>query len=352
MEQNFLVLNDFSLNKTSELHITFTISGKVYAMPAEKIIEIVQLPALTLLEKVPEYIVGLLNLRGSIIGVVDLSMILGFQRKTYSPECQVIILSANDKKIGIITDSVKDVIQYEKKFLEPLPYISKEHIVSGIYKDDSTLIAFLDLDKIINIVETFEIDEAQAKAISDSSELLFSADKVSVEKFKKRALKLQKELRNEVGSLNYQEDYFISFGLNEESYCLNLKYVREITKLKNVNLTKVPCVPDFIVGIINLRGDFITIVDIKKFLNIPKTGITEKTKIIVIRTENIQIGLVVDDVFGIQNIPNEKLNHNIQTKYEKNKFTSAEIMFNDRVMSVFDLKKFLEDERLYIEDAV
>jgi len=84
----------------------------------------------------------------------------------------------------------------------------------------------------------------------------------------------------------------------------------------------------------------------------PYASPTEKTKIIVIRTENIQIGLVIDDIFGIQNITNEKLNHNIQSKYEKNKFTSSEVMFNNKVMCVFDLKKFLEDERLYIEEAV
>lgn len=353
MEQNFLTLSDFSLKKTSELFITFNLSEKVYAIPAEKIIEIVQLPALTLLEKAPDYIAGLLNIRGSIISVIDLSKILGFKNKTYSPECQILILNAGDKKAGIIIDSVKDVIQFETKLLEPLPYASKEHFISGIYKDENGLIAFLDLDKAVkNIIETVEVNDIQIKEIDDDFAGLFPVDKISKEKFAKRALKLQKELRNEVDSLNYQEDSFISFCLNEEIYCINLKYVKEITKLKHVSLTNVPCVPDFITGIINLRGDFITIVDIKKFLNIPKTNITEKTKIIVIRTESIQIGLLVDDVFGIENIPGDKLNHSIQSKYEKNKFTSAEIMINNKVMCVFDLKKFLEDERLFIEDAV
>ena len=359
MEHNFLTVSDSPANKTSELYITFNLSEKVYAIPADKIIEIIQLPALTLLEKVPDYILGLLNLRGSILSVIDLSMILGFHRKVYSAECQILILNANDKKIGIIIDAVKDVIQFEKKLLEPLPYASKEHIVTGIYKDDTSLIAFLDLDKIVKNIEVVEIDETrigsewplQTHELHDTPSL-FPVDKVSVEKFAKRALNLQKELRDETDSLNYQEDYFISFSLNEENYCINLKFVKEITKLKHINLTKVPCVPDFITGIINLRGDFITIVDIKKFLNIPKTDITEKTKIIVIRTESIQIGILVDDVFGIENIPNEKLNHNVQSKYEKNNFTSAEIMFNNKVMCVFDLKKFLEDERLFIEDAV
>ncbi len=360
MEQNFLTISDISVNKNSELYITFNLSEKVYAISAEKIIEIVQLPALTLLEKMPDFIVGLLNLRGSIVSVIDLSMILGFNRKTYSSDCQVIILNVNDKKIGIIIDSVKDVIQFEKKLLDPVPYSSKEHIITGVYKDDAGLIAFLDFDKIVKNVEAVQITEEQASKAyqneireTDFDNLgLFSIDKASAEKFTKRALKLQKEIRDGTDSLNYQEDYFISFSLKQENYCINLKFVREITKLKHVNLTKLPCVPAFIIGIINLRGDFITIVDIKEFLNIPKTEITEKTKIIVIKTDNIQIGILVDDVFGIENIPNEKLTHNMQIKYEKNNFTSAEIMLNYKVMCVFDIKKFLEDERLFIEDAV
>jgi purine-binding chemotaxis protein CheW len=353
MEQSFLTLSDFSLNdKSSELFITFGFSEKTYALPAEKIIEIVQLPALTLLEKTPDYIIGLLNLRGTIISVVDLSMILGFERKFYSSDCQVLILNANDKKIGVIVDSVKDVIQFEKKHLEPLPYFSKDHAVSGIFKDDNGLVAFLDFDKIAKHIEAINIDEVEIHTSPEKAANLFPVDQASIDKFAKRALKLQKELRIETDSLNYQEDYYISFALNEEIYCINLKYVREITKLKNVSLTKVPCVPEFITGIINLRGDFITIIDIKKFLNVPKTNITEKTKIIVIKTESIQIGLLVDDVFGIKNIRHEKLNHNAQSKYEKNKYTSAEIMVNNKVMCVFDLEKFLEDERLYIEDAV
>ncbi|GEM_PF-603575 len=355
MEQNFLTLSDFSPNKTAELYINFSLSGKNYAIPAEKIIEIVQLPALTTLEKVPEYIVGLLNLRGNIISVIDLSIILGLPRKKYSTDQQILIVDIEDKKTGIIVDSVEDVISFEKKFLEPLPYTSKENLVIGIYKSESCMIAFLDLSKVTQHIKSFEINEdellEQNGSVFDITGL-FPVDEISQEKFIKRAVALQKELRDSTDKLNYREDYFISFCLNEEIYCINLKYVKEITKLKLVSLTKVPCVPDFIAGIINLRGDFITIVDIRKFLNIPMTATSDKTKIIVIKTENIQIGILVDEVFGIEKIPQQDLNHIIQSKYEKNKFTSAEIMFNNKIMCVFDMKKFLEDERLFIEEAV
>ena len=182
---------------------------------------------------------------------------------------------------------------------------------------------------------------------------MFPKDKLSQEKFKKRAVNLQKELKIETDKDFYKENRFVSFSLNNEKYCISLKYVREFRKYKLVSLTPVPCVPEFVKGIINLRGEFITVIDIKSFLQIPESKITDKTKIIVINSSDLQLGLVVDDVFDIVNMSAEKLSHNTTSKFDNNKCTSVEVILEDGgIMSVFDLEKFLEDEKLYIEDAV
>ncbi|OGI23122.1 MAG: hypothetical protein A2287_02450 [Candidatus Melainabacteria bacterium RIFOXYA12_FULL_32_12] len=353
MEKNFLTINDLSSKKSSELYMTFALSEKVYAIPAEKIIEIVQLPALNILEKVPEYIVGVMNLRGKIISVIDLRKFLGIPQADYTPEHQVLIINTNEKIIGIIVDSVNDVIQYDKEFLEPLPYHSSEKFISGIYKSSDYLVAFLDLDIVVNNIEAIKVDNLDFKAPTYVSADLFSKDKLSQEKFKKRAINLQKELKIETDKDFSQENRFVSFSLNNEKYCISLKYVREFRKFKLVSLIPVPCVPEFIKGIINLRGEFITVVDIRSFLQISDSKITDKTKIIVIKSSDLQLGLVVDDVFDIVNLPVEKLSHNTTSKFDKNKYTSIEVILEDGgIMSVFDLEKFLEDEKLYIEDAV
>jgi chemotaxis signal transduction protein len=67
----------------------------------------------------------------------------------------------------------------------------------------------------------------------------------------------------------------------------------------------------------------------------------------------LRIGLLVDDVFDIVNIPAEKLSHNNSSKFEGNKYTPSEVILDDGgVMSVLDLEKFVEDESLFVEDAV
>ncbi len=337
----------------AELFLIFTLSDKTYAIAAEKVMEIVQLPALTVVERLPDHIVGLLNLRGQIISVIDPSKLLGIEQNEYRTDFQVLIVNCRDTTIGIVVHSVNEVVQLDRNQLEPLPYKPVEKIVSGIYKHENRLVAFFDINAVLQHAGTVDLNELEIKneltAITDN----FPTDEVSRRKFLARAEKLQREIRSVTDDLQFQENYFISFCLNNETYCINLKFVKEITKLKLVNLAPVPCVPEFITGIINLRGEFITILDIKHFLDIAKTTTSEKTKIIVLKISDIQMGILVDEVFGIENIPNEKMNLNVQNKYEKSKYTSAEVLLpNNKVMSVFDIKKFIEDERLFIEESI
>ncbi len=354
MIENFINSNQLVKHKKySELFLIFNLSEKAYAVSAEKIVEILQLPALTVVEKFPDHVAGLLNLRGQVILVIDPGKLLGFEQRKYTTDHQVLIIQCNDRKIGIIVDSVSNVIQLDRDNLEPLPYKPKEKIISGIYKYENNLIAFLNTDSILENIENISPEGTETQNNTSIINNHFATDEISKTKFLKRAEKLQKEIRGTQDSLNYQENYFISFCLNKEIYCINLKHVREITKLKLVNLVPIPCVPGFIMGIINLRGEFITLVDIKYFLNIPETPLSDKTKIIVVKISDIQIGILVDEVFNIENISSEKMNLNSQTKYEKSKYTSAEVMLsNNKIMSILDLKKFIDDERLFIEDSI
>jgi len=350
------LLNSSQLIKSknqAELFLVFSLSNKTYAIPAEQVVEIIQLPALTVVEKAPDYMIGLLNLRGQIISVVDPAKLLGLEQKTYTIDHQVLIVNCNGKQIGVIVNSVSAVVQLDRDKLEPLPYNPREKIISGIYKYQNDLVAFLNINSLLENIENLEEERSKTQGNADIINNYFPSDETSKIKFLQRAEKLSKELVNVINNLNYQENYFSSFCLNKEIYCINLKYVKEITKIKLVNLAPVPCVPEFIAGIINLRGEFITLVDIKHFLNIQKTAISENTKIIVVKIPDMQLGILVDDVFNIENISTDRMNLNVQTKYEKHKYTSAEVLLpNNQVMNIFDTRKFLEDEQLFVDDSI
>jgi len=354
MDTKFLTVTNYALAENSDLYMTFNITGKTYALPAEQIYEVVQLPALYLPEKAPDYVVGLLNLRGHIISVIDLCKFLGIPPKMYSTEHQVLIINSHGRTFGIIVDSVDNVIQLNSTSFEPLPYKSEERFISGVYKDSEKLVALIDLNIIVNCIETFHSEEMLSNnVIPTSTPDLFPKDELSVEKFKKRAANLQKEIKVDTEKINFQENRFVSFSLHGEIFCISLKYVKVFCKLSSVTMTSIPCVPEFIVGLISLRGEFITIIDLKSFLQIPKSENTEKTKIIVVKASNLQVGLLVDEVFDIANIPAERIRHYNSTKFEKHAYSSGEVILPEGgVMSILDLEKLLGDERILVEDAV
>ena len=86
MKNGYLKINQISLEKASELYMPFDLSEKIYAIPAVQIVESIQLPFLTEMEKAPDYVIGMMNLRGKIISVIDLRKFLGLQQKNYSAD--------------------------------------------------------------------------------------------------------------------------------------------------------------------------------------------------------------------------------------------------------------------------
>jgi purine-binding chemotaxis protein CheW len=92
----------------------------------------------------------------------------------------------------------------------------------------------------------------------------------------------------------------VEFILGSESYGIQSEFVREVYPLKD--FTPLPGVPSFVVGIVNIRGQLIPIVDLKKFFNLTEKGLGELNKLIIIRNENMEFGILADTVNGTKQI--------------------------------------------------
>lgn len=357
MNNNFLSIHNFSSHQTAELYMTFSLAKKKYALPATQIVEIIQLPALYAVERLPSHIIGLLNLRGNIISVVDIRKILGITQSPFTVDHQILIININGNLVGLVSDSVCDVIPVDGNEIQELPYKTEDRYISGVVKGDNQLVAVLNLDSIFKDFDAFDFSHLNSieleSSVAEPALELFPDDELSLEKLKKRAFNLQNELKVDLGKNDYDQNRFVSFSLNNEIFCISLKFVKEFCKLKMLALTPVPCVPEFIMGLVNFRGDFITIVDVKSFLNIRKTNLTDKSKIIVLKSPNLKVGLIVDEVFDIVNIPAEMISRSGNIKYERSNYCMAEVIRNDgTVMSILDLESLIVDEKFYVEDAI
>lgn len=120
----------------------------------------------------------------------------------------------------------------------------------------------------------------------------------AAEILKTRASVLAKETSDTEVSLASIE--VVEFHLSHESYAVEAKYVQATSPLKQ--LTPLPCTPSFVLGIVNLRGRILTIIDIKKFFDLPERGITDLNKVIVLKSDDVTLGILADEVVGTQTI--------------------------------------------------
>ena len=121
-----------------------------------------------------------------------------------------------------------------------------------------------------------------------------------------------------------QEDkiYVVKFMLSGEVYCIEADFVKEVLPL--VELTVVPCTPPFVVGVISIRGQIFTVLNLKKVFNLVERGISEFKKVIIIQFEDISFGIVADTILDSKYILRSRINSApYSVKNQKNQYISG-----------------------------
>jgi purine-binding chemotaxis protein CheW len=110
--------------------------------------------------------------------------------------------------------------------------------------------------------------------------------------------------KEQLSTENYQ-DQIISFKVGDEEYGLEILSVREVIRIKEI--TKLPKAPDFVTGVINLRGDVIPIIDLRKKFGLSFREYSEMTRVIVVEVERKLMGMVVDSVSHVIRIGQDQI---------------------------------------------
>jgi purine-binding chemotaxis protein CheW len=135
----------------------------------------------------------------------------------------------------------------------------------------------------------------------------------------------------------------VSFNIGNEEFGVDILYVQEINRM--LQITKVPNAPDFVEGVINLRGRVIPVIDLRCKLGMPKKEADKNTRIIVIEVKGITVGFIVDAVKEVLRIPAEiteappALVSGINSEFIK-----AVGKLEDRLLILIDLERILSTE--------
>jgi len=152
---------------------------------------------------------------------------------------------------------------------------------------------------------------------------------------------------------NIEQSQYVTFSLNDENYGIDALSVQEIIELTNI--TRVPHLPSFMKGVINLRGTIIPVIDLKTKFNM-KTGSYKKhTCIIVTEFKNTLMGLIVDDVFDVINIPSSSImpapefGTRIRTDFIKGLIrVKGEDNGGEKLIILLDINKVISEEEAVI----
>lgn len=154
-----------SKDKAGELQIvSFTIDDKEYAVEISKIIEIIYYKAATPLPQSPEFIEGVVDLRGTVIPVLDLKKRLRLSSKITGTPNHILIVRLGDKMVGIIVDEVKEVLQIEEGQIQSPQKMIKgggsKHL-RGVCKIHDQLVFILSIDTLLSDDEQAQLQEIQ-----------------------------------------------------------------------------------------------------------------------------------------------------------------------------------------------
>ncbi len=346
MQNNLVAANQSFIEKVenndaNEYYTIIEINEKIYGIKAKNVLEIVKVMELDYLNKMPSCILGIIEYEQAPISVIDLREVFKNKRIVYDLSAKIIILKVDETIVSIICDRVLDIKKLSREKIHNLPYQKQTDFYEGLYINNDENIYILSVGNIVQYIDNnpdlFENRENEANYIVDD------------EQSKKTLAERKNFLANvaeEVPVNTPLYDRGVSFIINNIKYYINMASVKEFFKVNNSKFIKVPSTPDYIFGLINIKGDYITVIDIRRFFNTSKTEIKEKSTIIILNSSDYKVGILADEICESMNVDFEEILQNRLSSQEENKM--LEFVKDGEIYQVLDAEKLFQDERLTI----
>jgi purine-binding chemotaxis protein CheW len=146
-------------------YLSFKLADETYAANVNKVLNILEMTKITKVPKAPEYMIGVINLRGTVLPLVDTRIQFGLTPTEFTVNTCILVLDiqiGNDSlQVGALVDGVQEVLEIEAHQILPSPNIGNKYhsqFISGMYKvDEDRFIMILDMDKIFSSDELREV---------------------------------------------------------------------------------------------------------------------------------------------------------------------------------------------------
>ncbi|MGP1384165.1 MAG: chemotaxis protein CheW [Thainema sp.] len=379
----------------SQPYLIFESTHKRYGLDAHIVEEIFLLPEITSIPEASPLILGVINLRGHILPIFDLSQRLERRLHHFAITDSIIVITNQQQRVGLVVSHV-----YEVEFITPQDVefnylLEPDHrhtaLITGIAKLDSQLINLIDASMLMRWDET-SISSKSAKPNTHSLPLplkseLSSPDKLSgqsangnqptsavpitatcvpptssdatTDYFFPTATPQQRTVlhtraQNLLSTLEQDNSAsltplaVIRFG--EERFAIGVEAVQEFTDIRQV--TPVPCCPAHVIGNMNLRGEVLTLIDIRHLLQLQGSASRSAGKAVVVKLNDLVAGIAVDEVFDVMYIHPSNISA-VPTAVHtaKQDYLRGVVAYNDLFIGVLDLPEILANGELDVNEV-
>ncbi len=262
--------------------VSFEVAGQEYAFPIGQVQEIVQLPdRITQVPQAPGHVLGVITLRDRLLPLVSLREMFNLPHAALSEANKVVVVSLGELSVGVVMDSVKEVLRVSRALVDPMPALLARDYQLGDVRAICRLQEGRRLVSILSAERMFNTDELR-RVVQDGGETAMA--------------------EKDTTANDDDEEQFVVFRLMGEEYGVPIDAVQEIVRVPEL-LTRVPKTPDFVEGVINLRGVVLPVVDQRRRFGLPGAERNDRQRIMVFTLRGVRTGFIVDSVSEVMRIP-------------------------------------------------
>jgi purine-binding chemotaxis protein CheW len=305
--------------------VSFAVDGQEYALPIDRVQEIVQAPeSVARVPNAQARVLGVMDLRGRLLPVVSMRQVFGLPVTALEPHNRIVVVSlGGGGMVGIVMDTVREVLRVPRDLVAELPAVVAEGGRSTEIEAVCRLEEGRRLVSVLSVGRMFA-DVALLQEIVDSTgpdpaaqtddppegpqvpaEMNAGPDDVRPDDVRPDDAGPH-DAGPAVADGRGEEELLVVFRLDEEEYGVDVDSVQEIIRVPEA-LIKVPKAFDFVEGLVNLRGTVLPVMDLRTRLGISRCERDERQRIVVLILDGVRTGFIVDSVAEVARIPRAAL---------------------------------------------
>lgn len=264
--------------------LAFSLAGQPYGLPLEHVREVVAPPAEVIsLPHTDEAMLGVAALRGALTPIVSARVLLGLSPTPLTAQARVVVVSVGSARIGLVADDVSAIVRAPAAAVGPVPKVlnrgaGEARVTAMLRTGPGGLIALLEPERLFREASVAQIlEDGHVGAPLEGAGVAVEA----VERF-------------------------VIFELGDETYGMEVATVEEVVALPG-RLARVPRAPAYLLGVMNLRGATVPVVDQRQRFGVAAKAAASRPRVIVTRIGEMTAGFAVDAVTQILELPASRL---------------------------------------------